>query len=96
MSCCTATSAGAVTMAASVAKLTVATTPSIVLSFFSTRAAHDAQVIPWTDNFISWGADDASPVTAVDDTEVILFSSKNVAHHSAGPRRGPHCLHDGA
>ena len=96
MSCCTATSAGAVTMAASVAKFTVAATPSIVLSFFSTRAAHDAQVIPWTDNFISWGADDASPVTAVDDTEVILSSSKNVAHHSAGPRRGPHCLHDGA
>ena len=55
-------------MAASVAKLTVAATPSMVLSFFSTRAAHDAQVIPWTDNFISWGADDASPVTAVDDT----------------------------
>ena len=55
-------------MAAPVAKFTVAATPSMVLSFFSTRAAHAAQVIPWTDNFISWGADDASPVTAVDDT----------------------------
>jgi hypothetical protein len=55
-------------MAASVAKLTVATTPSMALSFFSTRAAHDAQVIPWTDNFFSWGADDAAPVTAADDT----------------------------
>jgi hypothetical protein len=55
-------------MAASVAKFTVAATPSIVLSFFSTRAAHDAQVIPWTHNFISWDADDASPVTAADDT----------------------------
>ena len=74
-------------MAASVAKFTVAATPSMVLSFFSTRAAHDAQVIPWTDNLISWGADDTSPVTAVDDTSVILSSSKNVAHHSAGPPR---------
>jgi len=55
-------------MAAPVAKFTVASTPSIVLSFFSTRAAHEAQVIPRTDNFISWGADDASPVTAADDT----------------------------
>ena len=75
-------------MAASVAKFTVAATSSIVLSFFSTRAAHAAQVIPWTDNFISWGADDASPVTAVDDTEVILSSSKNLAHHSAGSAPG--------
>ena len=33
-------------MAFSVAKLTVALTPSSRLSFFSIRAAHDAQVIP--------------------------------------------------
>ena len=36
-------------MGSSVAKFTVAATPSTVLSFFSTRAAHAAQGIPWTD-----------------------------------------------
>jgi len=34
------------TFAFSVAKLTVAVTPSRRLSFFSMRAAHEAQVIP--------------------------------------------------
>jgi hypothetical protein len=34
------------TWAFSVAKLTVAVTPSILLSFFSIRAAQDAHVIP--------------------------------------------------
>src|SRR5688500_5220984 len=34
------------TLAFSVAKLTVAVTPSMRLSFFSTRAAHEAQVMP--------------------------------------------------
>src|SRR5690349_13598282 len=34
------------TLAFSVAKFTVAVTPSIRLSFFSTRAAQEAQVIP--------------------------------------------------
>jgi hypothetical protein len=38
--------AGKVTWAVSVAKLTVAVTPSSLFSFFSTRDAHDAQVIP--------------------------------------------------
>jgi hypothetical protein len=33
-----------------VAKLTVALTPSILFSFFSIRAAHEAQVIPPMDN----------------------------------------------
>ena len=42
--------AGAVTQAFSVAKLTVAVTPSSLFSFFSTRAAHEAQVIPPIDN----------------------------------------------
>ena len=40
------TSAGKDTCAVSVAKLTVALTPSSLFSFFSIRAAHDAQVIP--------------------------------------------------
>src|SRR5215472_1823114 len=40
------TEAGNVTRAVSVAKLTVAATPSSLFSFFSTRAAHDEQVIP--------------------------------------------------
>ena len=39
---------GKVTCAVSVAKLTVAVTPSSLLSFFSTRAAHEAQLIPPT------------------------------------------------
>ena len=37
---------GKLTLAVSVAKLTVAVTPSSLLSFFSTLAAHEAQVIP--------------------------------------------------
>ncbi len=44
------TAAGKVTRAVSVAKLTVAVTPSSLLSFFSTRAAHDAHVIPPIDS----------------------------------------------
>ena len=55
-------------MALSVARFTVAQTSSIALSFFSTRAAHAAHVIPRTERSISRGADDASPVTAADDT----------------------------
>ena len=38
--------AGKLTRAVPVAKLTVAVTPSSLLSFFSTLAAHEAQVIP--------------------------------------------------
>jgi hypothetical protein len=57
-----------VTAAFPVAKFTVARTPLIALSFFSTRAAHAAQVIPWTERSTSRDADDASPVTADDDT----------------------------
>ena len=38
--------AGKVTRAVSVARLTVALTPSSLLSFLSILAAHDAQVIP--------------------------------------------------
>ena len=44
------TAAGKLTRAVSVAKLTVAVTPSSLLSFFSTRAAHDAHVIPPIDS----------------------------------------------
>ena len=40
------TAAGKLTRAVSVAKLTVAVTPSSLLSFFSILAAHEAQVIP--------------------------------------------------
>ena len=46
---CTATTptlAGKLTRAVSVAKLTVAATPSSLLSFFCTSAAQDAHVIP--------------------------------------------------
>ena len=39
---------GAVTRADSVARLTLALTPSSLDSFFSTRATHDAQVMPST------------------------------------------------
>jgi hypothetical protein len=42
------TVAGKVTEAVSVAKLTVAVTPSSLFSFFSILAAHEAQVIPPT------------------------------------------------
>ena len=42
----TGTSGGAVTRARSVARLTAATTPSSLFSFFWTRAAQAAQVIP--------------------------------------------------
>lgn len=42
----TCTPTGYETFAFSVAKLTVAVTPSMRLSFFSTRAAQEAQVIP--------------------------------------------------
>jgi hypothetical protein len=40
--------AGAVTRADSVARLTLALTPSSLDSFFSTRATQDAQVMPST------------------------------------------------
>ena len=40
------TPAGKDTCAVSVAKLTAAVTPSSLFSFFSIRAAHEAQVIP--------------------------------------------------
>src|SRR5579862_7153116 len=82
MSCCTGTAAGTVTLARSVAKFTVAVTPSTALSLFSTRAAHDAHVIPTIENSSSRGADDASPVTAADDTCLIPPSSTNPASHS--------------
>ena len=44
------TAPGKLTAAFSVAKLTVAVTPSSLFSFFSTRAAHEAQVIPPIDS----------------------------------------------
>ena len=40
------TASGNDTWAVSVARLTIAVTPSSLFSFFSTRIAHDAQVIP--------------------------------------------------
>src|ERR1700722_16954891 len=42
----TVSGSGNDTRAVSVARLTVAVTPSSLFSFFSNRAAHDAQVIP--------------------------------------------------
>src|SRR5580692_11332820 len=42
----TVSASGNDTRAVSVARLTVAATPSSLFSFFSTRVAHDAQVIP--------------------------------------------------
>jgi hypothetical protein len=64
----TGTDAGAVTVALSVAKFTVACTLSTALSFFSTRAAHAAHVIPRIKKSTCRGMEDASPVTAADDT----------------------------
>ena len=46
MSSATVSVSGKETRAASVAKLTVAVTPSSLFSFFSIRVAQDAQVIP--------------------------------------------------
>jgi hypothetical protein len=57
-----------VTSACPVAKFTVATTLSIPLSFFSTRAAHAAHVIPPIARPTRRDADDASSVTVADDT----------------------------
>jgi hypothetical protein len=57
-------------------------TPSTALSLFSTRAAHDAHVIPTIESSSLRGADDASPVTAADDTCLIPPSSTNPASHS--------------
>ena len=71
-------------MARPVAKFTVAETSLIALSFFCTRAAHDAQVIPRSENSSCRGADDAGSVTAPDDTAQCLPSSKNPAGHPAG------------
>jgi hypothetical protein len=39
-----------------VAKLTLASTPSSLLSFFSTRAAHEAQVMPSMSSSMRLGA----------------------------------------
>src|ERR687887_518554 len=44
--CSTVRDGGSTTCAFSVAKLTVAVTPSSLFNFFSMRAAQDAQVIP--------------------------------------------------
>ena len=49
----TPTPGATATRAFSVAKLTVAATPSIRFSFFSIRAAQEAQVIPPMDSSIS-------------------------------------------
>jgi hypothetical protein len=64
MSSGTGTDSGAVTVAFSVAKFTVAKTLSIVFSFFSTLAAH---VIPCTENSTSLSPECGPPVTAADD-----------------------------
>jgi hypothetical protein len=55
------------TLAFPVAKFTDAVTSSRALSFFSTRAAHAAHVIPWTDSSTCLNpGDDAWPVIAAD------------------------------
>ena len=55
------------TVARPVAKFTAAVTSSKAESFFSTRAAHAAHVIPWTESSTSCNpGDDAVPVTAAD------------------------------
>jgi hypothetical protein len=54
-------------VAVSVAKFTVAETSSSALSFFSTRAAHAAHVIPWIESSTSLDSSaDAVPVIAAD------------------------------
>jgi len=56
-----------VTVARPVAKFTAAVTSSKALSFFSTRAAHAAHVIPRTASSTSCNpGDDVMPVTAAD------------------------------
>ena len=55
-------------MARPVAKFTVAETSSRALSFFCTRAAHAAQVIPPIDRPTSRGAGAAPPLPAAADT----------------------------
>src|ERR1019366_7380787 len=65
--------AGAQTLARSVAKLTVARTSSGLFSFFSTRAAQAAQVIPRTDSSMPVAAADP-PATAADDIAARLPS----------------------
>ena len=67
MSRSTGTETAAMTVAFSVAKFTVATTSPIALRFFSTRAAHEAHVIPRIESSTSLNDDDTSPVTAADD-----------------------------
>jgi hypothetical protein len=57
-----------VIVAFSVAKFTVARTLPIALSFFSTRAAQAAHVMPWIERSTCRGADDVPSVTAADDT----------------------------
>src|SRR5207302_296233 len=81
---CTGTSSGAVTVACSVAKLTAATTPGpILVSFFSTRAAHAVQVMPLIDNSTvrAAGSADAAGTSSIGPPRSGHRSS------SRGPRR---------
>jgi hypothetical protein len=56
-----------------VAKLTLAATPPIPVSFFSTRAAHAAHVIPSIDSSTWIGASGvAGPATRADDIRTYL------------------------
>ena len=59
-----------------VAKFTLAATPSIAASFFCTRAAHAAHVIPRTDSSTSIRpGGGALPATAADDIQPALPSN---------------------
>jgi hypothetical protein len=76
------------TVAFSVARLTVAVTSSSAPSFRSTRAAHAAQVIPRIESSISLDPGNrAAPVTAADDIQLRLPARPPVPRRqvTAGP-----------
>ena len=63
------------TLACSVAKFTVAATPSILLSFFSIRAAQEAHVMPPIDSStVQAGAAGRVPMTGVPVAMTVLLT----------------------
>ena len=93
------TAAGKLTRAVSVAKLTVAVTPSSLLSFFSTLAAHEAHVIPPIASSARRGAPpcvltELSPVNALTRSTPAWCTAAFSTYHTpawymAGPALGP-------
>ena len=76
--------AGKLTLAVPVAKLTVAVTPLSLLSFFSTLAAHEAQVIPPIARSTARAAPPGAPAGLAPVTVLIRASSLRLpcyVHH---------------